>query len=417
MIDELLLNEPDWSLPPDLTTGPDIFVRPLKWDRSVAVLPRETFYSYGPFDTHLRKNHRHSYGEHLWEYSWKNIVDRASPRRLNLKASAKRAIKAAVAKAFRLWHRLQSLDPSLAEKRDIHSQTCYPVVADLVLKTSHGFSVLLDGRSTQRTPSILFGDDHERREDAFTTKVLRGGDWAISVDSGQSFCLLAAQSVRSFGRVFAYEPDARGLLRLSESAVMNQMHDRIVIRPAAVGDFVGRARPSCNSAIPTEAWIDEEGHVDAAFVADPTFGLANSTPTDVPCVTLDHDFPIDLPIKLLKIDAEGSEASILRGARRLLENRCIDFVLIKVMHAAAKHRWRRELGGDRWNKLLQQLRLLTAFNYVPCALARDGSIIEYQSITIALDKSEGCHLVFMAKDQYTTGYQGGSRHDNKSTQS
>ena len=27
---------------------------------------------------------------------------------------------------------------------------------------------------------------------------------------------------------------------------------------------------------------------------------------DVPCVTLDQEFPIDLPIKLLKIDAEDA---------------------------------------------------------------------------------------------------------------
>ena len=34
LIDELLLNEPDWSVAPDRTTSTDIFVRTLKWDRA-----------------------------------------------------------------------------------------------------------------------------------------------------------------------------------------------------------------------------------------------------------------------------------------------------------------------------------------------------------------------------------------------
>ena len=54
----------------------------------------------------------------------------------------------------------------------------------------------------------------------------------------------------------------------------------------------------------------------------------NSSVLDTVEVTLDKEVPVDLPIKLLKINAGERESAILKGARRLLEHRCIDFVLI-----------------------------------------------------------------------------------------
>ena len=110
-----------------------------------------------------------------------------------------------------------------------------------------------------------------------------------------------------------------------------------------------------------------------------------------------------MPIKLLKIDAQDDEAAILTGARRLLERRCIDFVLIKVLREVAWSRWQRELGGSRWNKLRAQLNLLTESNYIACTLASDGSLAEHKGVTAALDKSESRHLVLVARDQYTVG--------------
>lgn len=407
LIDELLLNEPDWTLPPDRTTGPDIFVRTLKWDRRAAMLPRETFYSYGPVETHSRKNHRHSYGEHLWEYSWKGLDAATTTPARRWRSAAKRLIKPALIGGFRLWHRIKSLDPSPSEQ-SIHSRQprFYAVSDEIVLKTVHGSSVIADGNDTSLTPPIVFGDYYELREDNFVKKVLRGGDWAISVDSsGGSFCMLAAQSVRSFGRVFAYAPNPTLMKLLSKSAAMNGMHDRVVVRPLAAGEAAGTVRLAVASEGPDDVQTGHDEAVKSFGKANRTLGPGDSTVIDVPCVTLDQEFPIDLPIKLLKIDAEGYEVAVLKGARRLLEHRCIDFILIKVLREVARSRWRRELGGSRWNKLLAQLNLLTESNYVACTLANDGSLVEHKGLTAALDKSESRHLVLMARDQYTVGYK------------
>ena len=229
-----------------------------------------------------------------------------------------------------------------------------------MLKTAHGFSVIADSNDASVAPAIVFGDYCEAREDSFVKKTLRGGDWAISADSsGASFCMLAAQSVGSFGRVFAYAtPGAR------EAVIQIGGDERdarsVVVRPVAAGEASGTVRLAAPSEGPSDVSV---GHDEAV---------------DAPCVTLDHEFPIDLPIKLLKIDAEGDEAAILTGARRLLERRCIDFVLIKVLREVAWSRWRRELGGSRWKKLRAQLNLLTESNYIACTLASDGSLAEHK---------------------------------------
>jgi inositol phosphorylceramide mannosyltransferase catalytic subunit len=406
LIDELLLNEPDWSLPPDRTTGPDIFVRALKWDTRATVLPRETFYSYGPTETHARKNHRHSYGEHLWEYSWKSLDAVATKPTRRWRSAVKRLLKPVLIDGFRVWHRIKSLDPSPSEQSTYSRQPrLYAVSDEIVLKTVHGFSIIADGNDAKLTPAIVFGDYYEPREDNFVKKILRGGDWTIGVDSSSaSFYMLAAQSVESFGRVFAYTPNPTLMRLLSKSAVMNGMHDRVVVRPLAAGEAAGTMRLAGASEKPNDVQAGHDKAVNSTFGnTNEIRGPDNLTVVGMAPVTLDREFPIDLPIKLIKIDAEGHEVAVLKGARRLLERRCIDFILIKVLRETARSRWRKELGGSRWNKLLAQLNLLTESHYVACTLANDGSLVEHEGVSAALDKSESRHLVLMARGQYTVG--------------
>ena len=398
LIDELLLNEPDWSLPPDKTTGPDIFVRTLRWDKRATVLPRETFYSYGPEEIQTRKNHRHSYGEHLWEYSWKNLAETSGKSAIGWQSAAKRLIKPAIIAGFQFWHRFKSLDQSVSR------QKIYPINDEIVLQTGHGFNIVVDGKDVNSSPAIIFGDYSEQREERFVKATLRGGDWAISVDcSGSSFCMLAAQSVRSFGRIFAYVPNQASFKQLTKSAVMNAMHDRIEIRAVAVGKTDRKTGFSEFSFTP-ERWADSQSRRDESSKFDEVDNADASATAPVCWVALDQEFPIDLPIKLLKIDAEGCEVPVLKGASRLLDRRCIDFVLIKVLREVADHsRWRRQLGGDRWNRLLAELSRLIESNYLICSLAEDGSLVEHETATAALDNSDSRYLILVARDQYTPG--------------
>jgi FkbM family methyltransferase len=392
LINELLSNEPDWSLPPNRTTGPILFAHVLKWNRDVSVLPRETFYSYNWNEPHFKKNHRHSYGEHLWASSWKRQhgtpIDTATGS-FDWRSNAKRLVKPAITAAFRFWDRIKSLDP-LPEAEPIKH---YNASGELVVQTIHGFNIVVDGNDVAVTPDLIFSGWRELPEENFVKRVLRGGDWMLDVGSHIGlFCILAAQCVGSFGRVFAYEPSSKSRKLLYKSAVMNCVHDRLVVRPVAVRESAGNVRLAFTPDGLGDTQVGQEESTNSTY--DETIksvGRNNLTAFDVPSVTLDQEFPVDLPIKLLRIDVEGEEGSVLTGAHRLLGHRCIDYILVRVL---------RDVAGSRRSALLAQLKWLTELDYVSCTLATDGSLIEHKSVTLALDRLEGRNIVMMARDQY-----------------
>ena len=159
LINDLSLNEPDWSLPPDRTTGPDFFARIARWKTDVTILPRDTFYSYRPDETHSRKTHRHSYGEHLWEVSWKELIDEPPKRRVRWRSIVKRWLRPLITNAFQIWHRLKAFDRRAQQPRFYHA------TGEIVVKTIHGFNIIVDGNETDHTPKLIFGDETERRDE------------------------------------------------------------------------------------------------------------------------------------------------------------------------------------------------------------------------------------------------------------
>lgn len=205
--------------------------------------------------------------------------------------------------------------------------------------------------------------------------------------------MLAAQRVGTFGRVFAYEPNPRRLTLLSKSIAINLMHDRVVTRPEVVGDasedeaLAFMSEESRRVRVATGIVNSKVGETIEPLEAN------NASIIDMACVTLDQEFPVDLPIKLLKMDVKSCESAILKGARRLLERRCIDFILL----AIPPDRW-----GSQWSELLTQLNWLAESNYIPCTLTPDGSPVEHDSVRVALDRLEGSGIVMVARDQYAS---------------
>jgi FkbM family methyltransferase len=402
LIDELLLNEPDWSLSPDITTGPDLLARTLRWDRRVTVLPRETFYCY-PAGAPFRKTHRCSYGEHLWEYSWKHLNRAVStapasrPAAARLKSLIRRTVRPPLIGSLRFLRRIESLDRVQARQTKF-----YAACGEIVVEMAPGLRIVVDGSDTSLTPDVVFGECYEQRDEKFCKHVLRGGDWIIDIGSKCGvFSLLAARSVGSFGRVFSYEPNPGLAKLLSKSAVMNRLHDRVVIRNAAAGESIGSSSISFVSGRVGDALRGCDDTINT--IVEETvkmIGGADSNAIDVPSCTLEQEFPIDLPIKLLRIDAQGQEVSVLKGARRLLERRCIDFIVIKIFKDATETQWRNRVARSRWSELLAQLNLLTESSYIACTIGSDGSLVEQQSVIAALEKLQGCNVVLMARDQF-----------------
>jgi FkbM family methyltransferase len=261
-----------------------------------------------------------------------------------------------------------------------------------VCRTIHGFNVVVDGSDTSLTPHLAFHGYYELAEENFVKRILRGGDWMIDVGANVgTFALLAAQCVGPFGRVFTYEPSHRAHELLSKSLVMNWLHDRVVQREVAVGDKRENLQLSFVSQRLGDARVASD-HGDGSTFASSAraIGEHNIVAVTVPCVCLDEEFPIDLPIKLLKIDVEGYEGSVLKGANRLLKQRCVDFILIEVLQ---------EVAGPRWDQTLEELAKVTEFGYGIHRLKDDGSLSEEINLTTALEQSQR-NIVLMARGQY-----------------
>lgn len=255
----------------------------------------------------------------------------------------------------------------------------YATEDEVVLKTLHGFNLFID-QNSPNAAATTFGDRDELRTEIFVKKTLRGSDWAIIFDAGDALLsMLAAQSVGTFGRVYVYAPNERSLELISKSAVANRMHDRVIVRLIPMEETA-----PCES---------NENIENSAIIAASSFNL-------------DNEFPIDLPIKVMIIDVGCFEATMLERARRLVERRCIDFILIRILSDAVwPTRWRRELGGIQWSRLFAQLRLMIASGYVACNLTKDGDLIERENVISALDNLDGRDLVLKATEQYVAGYQ------------
>jgi FkbM family methyltransferase len=385
LIDELLRAEPDWTLPPNATTGPVFFSQNLKWRRDITVLPRESFYPYSDFANEQdQKTHRQSHGEHLWAGSWY----KAPNIRRSKGPFIRKKLKQAAVSAFNVWRRIQPFDARYLPKLAPLYQCC----DELAVQTIHGFSIIVDGRDLSFTPQLVFNGFYELHEENFLKRTVKGGDWVIDVGANVgSFSLLAAQLVGPFGRVFAFEPNPHPARLMAKSVVMNWVHDRVIQRTVAVGNRHGTVTLTFMPALLGMGQLSE-GVSGSTFVeCMRTLGKEGATALNVSCVRLDEEFPVDLPIKLLKIDVEGFEADVLAGADRLLQRRCIDFILLE---------FSKEICGRRWHETVQQVTKAIKYGYHVFTLNQDKLVAHRDLAEVIGMEHRNPNIVLAAQEQY-----------------
>ncbi len=151
---------------------------------------------------------------------------------------------------------------------------------------------------------------YERDETAFVRRTLRPGDIAIDVGAHIGFFTIhMAALVGAGGRVHAFEPFDRNADLLERSIAENRFQDRVTLHRAAVGAASGRA---------TLTFAEETLNTGGAYLLRPgTAPLTGNAQRSVPVVALD-ELPLPRPVRFLKLDVEGAEPQVLRGAGRLL---------------------------------------------------------------------------------------------------
>ena len=144
--------------------------------------------------------------------------------------------------------------------------------------------------------------------------LVRPGDHAVDVGAHVgTWTLLLASLVGPSGRVVAFEPFEPSAARARAAVLAAGVADRVRVITSAVGDRVGRASLYGGSDTMLTSLVPIE----------------DARASDVPLTTLD-DLD-DERIDFVKIDTEGLELAVLRGARRRLGPR--DPKLLVELHA------------------------------------------------------------------------------------
>jgi FkbM family methyltransferase len=156
---------------------------------------------------------------------------------------------------------------------------------------------------------ILIGDLDVPVQEALRRTVPAGG---VVYDVGANvgfFTVLAARMVGEGGHVLAFEPIAATAQLAHEAALRSGLADRVEVRTEAVGAEAGTAR-MCSVAA-GGIW----SHMRS--VRDPH--PLTIEEVDVPLVSLDDVVAAGAPPPdVMKLDVEGAEGDVLRGAKRLL---------------------------------------------------------------------------------------------------
>lgn len=163
-----------------------------------------------------------------------------------------------------------------------------------------------------------------RRYDRLTAEPFRflaNCEPGLCLDVGAAIGTMVRFMLREspLSRVIAYEPFAGNKPHLQRAWGGDR---RVTIRPVAVGARAGNMRFSVprlvNDQLP--GW--------AAFPGASTVGyLSRRGGSRVPVVRLDDE--IDEHVRFLKIDVQGGELGVLRGARRLIDRHGIDLIFVE----------------------------------------------------------------------------------------
>ncbi len=382
LIDELDWNEVDWKVPGDITTGPRFFLRVLHRRDDVSVVPRETFYPYFP-STRPKPPRQWTYGTHLWVSSWKpKIPPIWSLRRIY------RSIRGRVLRLGR-WFISSTRNRLLTfrQRMRLHRAEPYSASGVVCAQMVHGPKIYLSGEDVSITPEIALRGTYEFYEELFVKRVVRRGDWAIDVGANVGvFSLLSAQNVGPFGRVYAYEPNPLPASLLKKSLVMNWYHDRVDVRQKAVSSERGAMQLRFSRALLGGATLSPAG--SAAAFDDTAQLVGGEERVDVEVCTLDDEFPIDLPIRILKIDVEGFDHQVLQGASRLLERNCIDILMLEC-HP--------EISGESWNDYVAELRKIISYGYDTFSLTKSAKLkpIDFNDVLYGIRDR---NIVLVSKD-------------------
>lgn len=189
----------------------------------------------------------------------------------------------------------------------------FPKLRDFIFRLRHGFQGIpfqIGDHIIRLDESLRRWDmDGEREIQNLLLRELQEGD--VMLDIGANFglhSLLAGRIVGPAGEVHAFEPLPANLKRLRHHLHINRLTSVVQVLPSAVSD-------SPDSTLSFFSGAEELG-----ATASLSGARGNSQVNRVPNTRLDdYSTKITRKVKLVKIDVEGAELSVLKGGRKFIE--------------------------------------------------------------------------------------------------
>ncbi|MFA5250685.1 MAG: FkbM family methyltransferase [Parachlamydiales bacterium] len=158
--------------------------------------------------------------------------------------------------------------------------------------------------------------------------------------------------------VFAFEPNPFVFPCLEKTRQRNQLNN-LQLFNLALSDLSGKARLTFDPLSPAKGGLHPIR--DGKYNHELEYG-GLSISREVKTVTLDNFFSSHLPPDILKIDAEGEELRILKGARKLLSS-YHPVLFFECSHNAAEiHKLLISCGYSFKNLKLEKIEKLESFN-------------------------------------------------------
>lgn len=152
-----------------------------------------------------------------------------------------------------------------------------------------------------RWETALWRGSYEATVQSILMARLGPGKTFYDIGGGPGFYALLAANAGA--RVFVFEPDSYNAKCIQSNAYANRLASRIDVIPTAVSWHTGQAL--------IETAPQRTGHGNAHLVIN---HFRSQTLTEIRCTTLD-DFVASHPApQVVKIDVEGAESDVLKGA-------------------------------------------------------------------------------------------------------
>lgn len=189
-------------------------------------------------------------------------------------------------------------------------------------RTIFGHKMIVNTHDVSLAPHILLDGCWEHAVTRVFRELIRPGMTVVEVGANVGyFSVLAAEGIGADGRLYCFEanPELAEIvfrnLHLNGLLKQSTVIDKAVYSTSTELEFNVYERYLGSSSL----WADES-HV--ALYRDTIRKLT------IPAVSLDEYFPAGTTVDLIKVDAEGAEPHLIKGASRLLsENRNIQLIM------------------------------------------------------------------------------------------